>query len=274
MTGTYLLTPYATSEDAAAGSAPLPRVQVGDGILDVLAEVRVWFNHQDAAVVNVDRDGVPVARITAAALTATDGITWTRPGHADPGPQPAANLAQAVLLAGAHLAAASAGARASVQVAGAWLLSVDSGDFPGVADPADGERAAAPWPEWPAWRHHPPAAYIIAVADSLANGFGWTIAETSDDGFRIDLAAETPEPHPSWTDRITDADDWWARFNPARGWEYGMNFFQSDNSPGRAVRKFPLPLPADPGHPGEVAAYLDLALEHGAAYTAAARSDS
>jgi hypothetical protein len=263
VTSTYLLTPYATEKHTAADASPLPRVQASDGILDALAEARGWFDRRDAAVVRVDRDGVPIARLTPAAFAADTGITYTRSDHADPSPQPAANLYQAVLLAGAHLAAGRPDARASVQRGGAWLLSVDVDDFPGLADPGDEGPAPAPWPEWPAWRDHPPAAYIDAVATSLRDEFGWTIAETSEAGFRIDLSAEAPEPHPRWTDRLTDVDDWWARLVPGRGWAYGIKFHLPDIWNSRAEREFPLPLPADPAHPGDVAVYLDLVLERG-----------
>ncbi|MEU8139036.1 hypothetical protein [Streptodolium elevatio] len=260
MTTTYLLTPYATDRDAAAGAAPLPRIQVGDGILDVLAEVRTWFDRRAAAVVHVARDGVPVARITAADLATDTGVTFTRPGHADPSPQPAGNFAQAVLLAGAHLATATQ-ARAAVQHAGAWLLSLDAGDFPGLADPADDKPPTAEWPDWGSWRHHPPAAYIDAVADSLSDAFDWTIADRFDHGFRIDLSPKTPEPHRSWH-AMTDEDEWLAVFTPGRGWRYGVKFLRAGTA-ARAEREFPLPLPADPAHPGDVAVYLDLVLERG-----------
>ncbi|MGW0664579.1 hypothetical protein [Streptodolium elevatio] len=272
MTSTYLLTPYATEKDAAAGAAPLPRVQVGDGILEVLAEIRPWFDRRDAAVVHVDRDGVRVARITAAALAAETGITFTRPGHADPRPQPAANLFQAVLLAGAHLAAGPADARTSVQRGGAWLLSVDASDFPGLADPADDKPDPAPWPDWGSWRNHPPGDYVAAVIESLHDGFGWTIAEMSDHGIRIDLTPKIPEPHRTWH-AMTDEDAWLAMFTPGRGWEYGVAFLRSDTAAARTGREFPLPLPADPAHPGDVAVYLNLALEHGTAHLTGARSD-
>jgi hypothetical protein len=264
MTSTYLLTPYATLQEAAAGAAPLPRVPVTGGVLDVLAQVRPWFDARAAAVVHVHRDGALVARLTAAALTASDGITFTLPGHADPGPHPAVNLAQAVLLAGASLTAGPDEARASMHRAGVWLMSVDAADFPGLADPADDDTAPAPWPAWTTWCGEPPAAYVTAVADSLADGFGWTIAETSPTGFSVDFSPKAPEPHHTWTDHQTN-EYWWATFTP-QGWECGMKSAQQHYPRGRARREIPVPVPADPGHPGDVAVYLNLALEHGAAY--------
>ncbi|GAA4992785.1 hypothetical protein GCM10023205_76730 [Yinghuangia aomiensis] len=263
MTSTYQLTPYAPGTDATAKSAPLPRVPVTGGILDVLAVIRPWFDERAAAVVHVHRDGALVARLAAADLAATDGITYTRPDHADPRPRPAATLGQAVLLAGAWIAPTPAKARAGVQRDGVWVLSVDATDFPGAAELADERPDKARWTEWPSWREEPPAAYITDVAESLRDGFGWTIAETSHDGFSVDFSPKEPEPHHSWTDHQVGGDYWWATFIPRLGWASGMKSTGPQRPRRQATRDFPLPVPADPGHPDEVAVYLALALEHG-----------
>jgi hypothetical protein len=271
VTSTYLLTPYATTADAAAGTAPLPQVPVTGGILDVLAVIRPWFDERAAAVVHVHRDGSPIARLTAADLAATDGITYTRPDHTDPRPQTAATLGQAVLLAGAWIAPAPAHTRAGVQHDGVWVLSVDAADFPGAAEPADERPDKARWPEWTTWRDEPPAAYITAVAESLRDGFGWTIAETSPTGFSVDFSPKEPEPHHSWTDHQTGGQYWWATFTAGRGWECGMKSPEPYRS--RRPRARPSLVPADPGHPGEIAVYLHLALERGPLCCGAFRAD-
>lgn len=230
----YLITPYA--ETAGGTTTTLPRVPVSGGILTALTEIRTWATAGEIAAAQIARNGELVAHLLAEDFEQTAEDFTYSPAPAGAGGedrQPArtaANLMNAAFLAAAWLAATTIPARVDIHRADTLALSVDRADFCGLA----GTAAPGSWPDWQTWQHHPPSTYVTAVANELADCYGWTIAETSDHGFRVDLAESPEEPNARWTGSTTDADQWWATFTPGRAWEYGMKLFQHDNSPSRA----------------------------------------